>query len=229
MLSYVKEEIQAKERCITTRKSEETREKRFDEYRGKKAEDILGDFTAASLLVQGEGKVDGRRQSTDKDDRKCVYCGNLHTPSKCRIVTNTASRVTILRKKARCFLCLNPSHRAYQCQSKYICARCGHKHHISICKKRDERFQSQENVQTQANTACNIPYILSCTERDEKMESQETNQTHASTSCNILLQTAQAKVGNIVNSNAYFVRILFDSGSQKNYVNRRLVDCLKHV
>ena len=172
MLGYFNEELKAKERCATFQKSDDVRDKRpsFDS------------FTAANLYVQGE---------TDFD-RKCVYCRNSHSPSKCRIVTNIQSRISILRKYAKCFLCLKSGHRVNQCQSKYVCVKCGERHHISICKGKEREYTKESFSQ------------------------------HTSSTCNILLQTAKAKVGSLVNEKVILARILFDSGSQRSYITNKL-------
>ena len=136
MLQYFNEELQAKERCVSYKKPDDTRERR------NKSEK-LDEFSAANLHSQSERKNDRNTISKSnfgkEDDRKCVYCGNSQVPSRCKIVTNPLSRIAILRRKARCFLCLNFSHRAYECPSKYECAKCGKRHHISICKERNEK------------------------------------------------------------------------------------------
>ena len=76
MLEYLNEELQVKERCALMNEATQEKEKKR--------------FTAEVLFTQNE-----------QSERKCVYCLNTgHPPSRCDKVTNTQSRVAILRKYA---------------------------------------------------------------------------------------------------------------------------------
>ena len=70
--------------------------------------------TASSLFVDG-GK-DGQC--------KCVYCLKEHAPEDCSNVTDTTVRKSILIKYARCCVCLNSIHRAFECRNKVPCKIC---------------------------------------------------------------------------------------------------------
>ena len=67
--------------------------------------------------------------SASKKRSKCVYClSKHHSTEYCTDVTNVAERKAILRKHARCFICLNPGHRAAQyrhCGTLPCSASCG--------------------------------------------------------------------------------------------------------
>ena len=63
----------------------------------------------------------------------CVYCGQAHSSSKCRRVTDIKQRKDLLRKNGRCYICLWRGHVARQCKLNCLCVKCSKKHHISIC------------------------------------------------------------------------------------------------
>ena len=60
----------------------------------------------------------------------CVYCGQAHSSSKCRRVTDIKQRKDILRKNGRCYICIRRGHVARQCKFNYLCVKCSKKHHI---------------------------------------------------------------------------------------------------
>lgn len=66
--------------------------------------------------------------------RVCVYCsGSDHTPQDCRKVATLNERKRILSSKRLCFNCAAGRHRAGDCRSRSVCAKCGQRHHTSIC------------------------------------------------------------------------------------------------
>jgi len=62
--------------------------------------------TAAALLVQ-----------EDKPKRKmqCVYCKGEHFSASCEKVNSVSTRVEVLKREGRCFLCLSSGHRVSEC------------------------------------------------------------------------------------------------------------------
>ncbi|GFW11041.1 uncharacterized protein TNCV_275731 [Trichonephila clavipes] len=65
-------------------------------------------------------------------NRKCLYCNKGHELDTCRSFSAHEKR-EILRKKACCFLCLSPGHRAMECVKRESCPICNGSHHFSIC------------------------------------------------------------------------------------------------
>ncbi len=82
-----------------------------------------------------------------RDVKKCPYCLEEHSPEDCQKVKETVERKKLLFKYARCFVCLNSGHRAFQCRSKTPCKICKGKHHVSICSSaqqdKDKLVQAQ--------------------------------------------------------------------------------------
>ena len=63
---------------------------------------------------------------------RCIFCNGTHSPSQCNNVTYIRSRVSLLCKKGRCFLCLSSGHLAAECKSDYTCRKCNKRHNISM-------------------------------------------------------------------------------------------------
>ena len=126
-------------------------------------------------------------------NEKCVFCYQSgHSPSQCKNVSNVDSRIEILKKYSKCFLCLKSGHISKKCSSKYICRKCQGKHHISICKF-DQRDEKGSGVVT-----------------------------HVNSSKTVLLQTARANVFDSEFKTDCCSRILFDTGSQRNFITENL-------
>ena len=84
MLTYLNEELQAKERCAYFK-------------RVKIADTNEEDRRCTGLQLYAE---------TRNGNSKCVFCLKEYLPSKCNSVTNIDSRMALLRKYAKCFICL---------------------------------------------------------------------------------------------------------------------------
>jgi len=78
--------------------------------------------TAAAALFVNDGQL------------KCTYCRQNHSSSSCTFVTDITQRKAILKRTGRCFVCLRRHHLSRDCHSPAKCARCGGRHHTSICK-----------------------------------------------------------------------------------------------
>lgn len=188
VLKNLKNELSAKEHCSLV--LEQSNRKRNDH------------FTTSTFFGQSSnkrGERDSRVQGTS-----CFYCGQKgHMSTQCRKVTNVNSRVEILKKAGRCFLCLKTNHRKQDCSSDYTCRICKGKHHISICPG-DNKLQ------------------ITNTSGEESVPSEEGNEVLTSVasmrSASVLLQTAKAEVSDVGDDVKALTRILFDSGSQRSYI-----------
>ena len=163
LMEYFKVELQAKERCVSVGLNLED-----DRQKDKKAE-----FTTSSFLGLN-GKI------------VCVYCRQSHPSSKCQKITNVQARRTILRKYARCFICLKKGHISRDCKSEYKCHKCSNRHHISLCDGDHEK-------------------------NDEPVNESHTN--FNGNKNNILLQTAIGQVASVGSDRYVSAKIMLDSGS----------------
>ena len=185
MIEYVKAEIQARERCSLVALKDGDGSRRREKR----------PFTTASFYSEAKGL--------------CVYCHQSHSPSKCTKITDFKTRRNILRRNARCFLCLKVGHMSKSCPSTYKCRKCNKNgHHISLC---DGRTESREESRDPGNTA-----------NDTGNESLETNVTFTECHNKILLQTAVGEVAQVGGNKFCAVRLMFDSGSQRTYITDKL-------
>ena len=118
----------------------------------------------------------------------------------------------VLKKEGRCFVCLRKGHMASSCFSKYRCNVCKGKHHISLCNA-DNKSTNSEAKQQETQS--------------KPVQAKETTNLFAESKRSMLLQTAQGEVFNIDNKDhKIIVRVVFDSGSQRSYVTKRVKDYL---
>ena len=102
---------------------------------------------------------------------------------------------------------------ASSCFSRYRCNVCKGKHHISLCNA-DNKSTNSETTQQQET-------------QPEPVQAKEATNLFAESKPSILLQTAQAEIFNIDNKeHKIVVRVVFDSGSQRSYVTKRVKDYL---
>ena len=83
-------------------------------------------------------------------DPRCSYCGQSHSSSDCKSITDPAERKKVLKKAGRCFVCLRRHHLSRDCRSTLKCANCNGRHHASICMKNQPR--GSENAPADSRT-----------------------------------------------------------------------------
>ena len=181
MLKYFNKELQAKEICVPFKSTSSEKDEVKDKNRAS--------YTASCL----------HSESYESKSHKCVYCSDNHRPSQCRKVTNRQSRINMLRKSYRCFLCLKSGHTLKTCSAEYICRKCNGKHHISNCDKAENR--NSHAAQNEGPKSI-VAFI---------------NQSKS-----ILLKTTQADVFNIETKSSVKTRVLFDTGNQHCCVNEKV-------
>ena len=106
---------------------------------------------------------------------------------------------------------------ARKCNSRFNCFKCRGRHHATICdtysKLREEGNPPQSPVQKVQNKEAEVQTTA--------------NYMHVSSGNSVLLQTARADVcqpGD--DSKVQNIHLVFDTGSQKSYVNESLKDAL---
>ena len=159
--------------------------------------------TASTLLVGGKVHT-------------CVFCMKDHTSETCTNVTGTENRKNILRKYAKCFVCLKSGHRAFSCRSRVDWRLCNGRHHVSICDK-DDKDANADKVKPSA-PAQPIPSTAPPTPTLNPTASSWVGSTGSGG--DVALQTASANV------NGERVRILYDSGNHKSFVTAEAVNKL---
>ena len=92
MLKYFNKELQAKEICVPFKSKSSEK----DEVKGRNRTG----YTASFL----------HSESYESKSHKRVYCSENRRPSQCKKVANRQSRINILKKCYRCFLCSTSGH-----------------------------------------------------------------------------------------------------------------------
>ena len=92
MLKYFNEELQAKDICVPFKSKSSEKDEVEDKNRAG--------YTASCL----------HSESYESKSHKRVYCSENRRPSQCKKVTNRQSRIGILKKYCRCFLCSTSGH-----------------------------------------------------------------------------------------------------------------------
>ena len=190
-LEVLKKEVESREICYHIKGkrkvglASEIKRKSDNEDQEREEE-----FTGSTLLNTFE-----RRKIS------CTYCRRNHVSSKCDVITDVRARKAILRRKARCFVCLRHGHMARQCSSTMKCFKCQQRHHISICE--EPKYRNDENKDR-------TPY---------QEKPTIVSNTVAISQKHTLLQTARAELLSR-NRKCEEVRILFDSCSQRSFINR---------
>ena len=196
LLKILRREIESREICfhMSGKKNSGT----SDHH--EKKDDVDEEQTTGSTLLSTEAFYNNRSVS-------CTYCKRNHTTSKCDVITDVPARKAILRKKARCFVCLKAAHIARQCTSTARCFKCNGRHHISICEQ-PRNYTGNRNVESTTSNPAASKYG----------QYSGVTTTQKSTT---LLQTAQANVISDTGKSTS-IRLLFDSCSQKSFINSKI-------
>ena len=221
LLEVIKKEVDAREISESVKVDNSTASERFK-------------FSTRSFTPTASALVASMNSSTRNNQFQCVYCSEGHYSASCPRVVDRTSRLDILKRDRRCFVCLKVGHTGSRCERK--CRRCNGKHHQSLCiqtttKSKESFPQNKELFQTHVNTSStsqqkNVPDIneMSITSANESKPSSNTISASASvkSSGSVLLQTATAIATNETGIKSSKVKILFDNGSQRSYVTEHL-------
>ena len=160
----------------------------------------------------------------------CCYCQQPHHSSSCRTVTSTEERKRLLRESGRCYVCLKRGHISRKCRSTTSCSTCQGRHHVSICSKSATPTEPTPQPKSRDGVAGDSHRHVTFKEPEPPRKLNPTTPPFEPTAnlwtCadqTVLLQTAQAVVFNPENTgHIKRIRIVFDSGSQRSYINERL-------
>ena len=116
-----------------------------------------------------------------------------------QLVTDLEARKKFVAENKLCFRCLQSGHIRRNCRYRRDCYTCkSTNHHTELCDKNNR----------------------------EPVEKSLTTVVTSKTS--VLLQTAIAKISKVgAENNEISVKVLFDSGSQRSYVSKKIVNKLK--
>ena len=172
------EEVRARESCIIPSNSFNSISN--DEKQGGK-----------NNLSNFESSTSGSALCFDqKHQNKCAFCRGNHWSYKCKVISKPEAKKEYLRKRNRCFLCLNQSQIRRNCAKTKTCYHCNGLHNSAICTKSKDRTEKLGNP------------------TDETTTNAVHNKTH------VLLQKAEILIDrNPQNNQIVKIRALFDSSS----------------
>ena len=200
---------------------------------------VIIEITQDSSLLTQDSSLLLRRCTITLKIFEVHFARGAQFSASCTIVTDPEERRKILRRKARCFLCLRSGHVSRDCSEKG-CYRCHGRHHTALCNGR-VITESDSSVAVNTKHQAQSP-----TQSGGKLQQQSVPQPHAqrvnqagngvsgqpvSTHYftidrrhgTVLLQTANAVVSNLTDiMNNKFTRLLFDNCSQKSYITEEL-------
>ncbi|GFY46040.1 uncharacterized protein TNIN_17911, partial [Trichonephila inaurata madagascariensis] len=144
-------------------------------------------------------------------ENNCIFCKSTHNSEQCLSVS-IDDKKDILRKQARCFLCLQKNHRIKDCKKKEFCDICNHKHNRALCYRLGKAGDKNETKTVTATSHC----------QENNKNDSLIKSPHA-----IYLQTATATVKSSTNEEHLPVKILLDNGSMRTFILKEVSQELK--
>ena len=190
LLKILKKEVESREMCSFMSKSATNNRHEHTEK---------GDYTASTLTVGAK--------YNENTGVSYTYCKRGHSSASCITITDLKARKTLLRNKAKCFVCHRSGHVANKCRTTYNCHQCKGRHHVSICENLSQKPY-------QENPAENTP-------------KQVTSNVVTHSNSITFLQSAKVNITNCNNQNSLSIRVLFDKCSQRSFISTSTRDKLK--
>ncbi|XP_055938027.1 uncharacterized protein LOC129968199 [Argiope bruennichi] len=156
--------------------------------------------TAANLFTTASKEV----------KKECVFCTGKHSSPDCFQAQkmSLAERYNILREKQCCFACLTPKHTSRSCKAFLRCVICGKKHVPLMCESLEAK--NQDSFKS-----------------ENKSPNVEVNMANNTSSPRVFLQTLKLKM--VCGNKEIPVRAILDSGSQKTYVLKNVVEKMGYI
>ena len=137
----------------------------------------------------------------------------------------------MLQCQSRCYICTKRGHHSRDCKSKRTCFRCKGEPHTSICE-RDKNSSRQQTNNDKRNDSKksdgNKDSVGNNEQGQQPNKSRTVTNTVMSNNKVVLMQTATVVVNSKqINYNRVKCRLPFDSGSQRTYVSRTLVNAIE--
>ncbi|XP_074653606.1 uncharacterized protein LOC141907762 [Tubulanus polymorphus] len=227
-----------------------------DKFNEVSSSKLACDADVTSLLTNAKSvnpRKTYQSQRFSREKRKfCIFCTNsAHFSSDCPTVTDIQQRLKLVREARRCFNCLG-DHLVKDCKSSGRCRFCSKKHHSSLCFTREKTHQLRTQgiisptpeikpsnygniVLPESRDAPGDSTIITQTEPKQPTLSvnhynctdssvYESSNNHSVQASSVLLKTAVARIAG--QNESKICNILFDDGSQRTFVSRKVVDSL---
>lgn len=152
---------------------------------------------------------------------KCAHCAGAHRLYNCESFRNLTSkkRLSVIREAKLCFNCFSPYHIKDNCKSRYSCQTCSEKHNTLL------HFESTGVPGSSQTGNHSSSGSESQAEKEQKQKSLSSLSARAAEG-HVFLATAMVLVFNN-HGRSHECRVILDSGSQVNFVSKRLVNLLK--
>ena len=176
-------------------------------------------------FVAGMSRYRGPRkdyqQNVQTQNKKCLFCEEMHHSNACTNVTDPEQRVAIVKKKNVCFNCFG-NHRVSRCGSKFACLKCGKKHHTSIC--RNEEPKTKTDMQNENVGDDEIPVVAHANVKSSETSESEVLHSAQESHQEVLLKTAVAPIW--YEHENVMANILLDEGAQRSFISENLARML---
>lgn len=169
----------------------------------------------------------------------CNICNDRHWTSACSkfLAMSVEERFKVVKEKKLCFNCLNKTHAASQCQSKYKCKKCEKSHHTLLHLDRQEKHVSSRHESSVSSSSSKplspeVPPFqpFNMSKQTHFAESEEAGTASHSTTFMAKTQTLLSTV--VVYAVDSFgknhpCRALLDSGSDTSFITTKFAKQLK--
>ena len=173
-----------------------------------------GNNNTATMSMMAEGnRISGVYGNKDKGreksriDKLCYFCSEQHSCFNCIKYSTVELKLSRIKELKLCYNCLRSNHSVRDCRISVSCKSCNRRHHTSICNQETKRKNRNETA----------TMTVASDQVDPKVN----------TASSSILPTAQL----VLNGprNAYKVRCLFDTGSQRTFILESIVRKLNLV
>ena len=152
--------------------------------------------------------------------------------NRCTKVTDPKIRKQCIFQKSLWYSCLSAKDKAANCKSNYLCKKSNWRHNIAICQKDLQKtlFKNNQQQPIVPNPPVPNPAAPSSFQNGQvPFAGQQVNtvSNYSGDSLNnILLQTTEANILNVNENNTAKSFDLFDSGAQRTYITKELIEKL---
>lgn len=148
----------------------------------------------------------------------CRICNKNHVYYKCNLPVS--SKLEIVKRNKLCFKCCGKNHSASECRNKTGCQKCKGGHNSSLCWKVEENSSAHmvsESAATDDSSQTLNPEIPPFSMLFNKEPA-----SNLPVKNHVFLATALVNISNPTNGHSKQARVLFDSGSQRSFINKSL-------
>lgn len=205
---------------------------------------ISSDYTAKPASQRSVSNVITNKEGEkDRKMGKCGFCQGKHFINRCFkfLKLTVGDRKKFVDKLNLCVLCLSSGHSVANCKQTFLCRLCQQKHHTllhvdTVPASTNNLIVSNRNIEAEqlANHMAVPTPATDCLHLVDSVPvvPQQTLNLYTATEEKLELSLLPTALCYIIDNSGevHSCRILFDSGSQKNYITEEFVsklDCVK--